>query len=74
MKTIKYFSILFILLSPIMIISLFIQLRLYALAICIFWYLIYLGLSIRDGENENEFIILEKGERYGDKSITKRNI
>lgn len=74
MKTIKYFSILFILLSPIMIISLFIQLRLYALAIFVFWYLIYLGLSIRDGENENEFIILEKGEIYGDKSITKRNI
>lgn len=62
MKTLQYYFALLILTCPMFVISFFVQLRLLALGTCVFYWLIYMGLSvnINNEGNHNSFLIIRE--------------
>ncbi|MFC6995285.1 hypothetical protein [Streptococcus loxodontisalivarius] len=63
MKKLTYYFMVFWVLSPIFILSIFVELRLFALAGCLFWWFIFMGLYVRPEESANQFEIIEKTDK-----------
>ncbi|GAB6641059.1 hypothetical protein BOVMAS33_00030 [Streptococcus uberis] len=57
MKNIKYYTFLILYISPIFLISIFLQLRILGTIICVFIWTLYMGLDIDKKNNKNEFIL-----------------
>lgn len=57
MKNIKYYTFLILYISPIFLISIFLQLRILGTIICVFIWTLYMGLDIDKTNNKNEFIL-----------------